>query len=84
MDANDPRKEGSTLSYSQIAAELNRRWPEFNQGKRTRGTVIDYYNRKREAEKMRVVLLSLPPTVKMSKPEIERLVISHCVPIGTK
>lgn len=86
MDTNDPRKPGSTLSYSQIAAELNQRWPEFNQGKRTRGTVIDYYNRKRAAEKMRVRLVTIPKEISdtLKGDDITKIIVSHCVPLGTK
>lgn len=86
MDDNDPRKPGSTLSYSQIADHLNKTWPHFNKGQRTRGTVIDYYNRKRQAEKTRVRLVAIPKEISdtLKGDDITRIIVSHCVPIGTK
>lgn len=86
MDDNDPRNPGSTLTYSQIADHLNRTWPQFNQGKRTRGTVIDYYNRKRAAEKMRVRLVTIPREISdtLKCDDITKIIVSHCVPLSTK
>lgn len=86
MNDNDPRKEGSNLSYQQIADELNQRWPQFNNGQRTRGTVIDYYNRKRKAEENVVRLVTLPKTISstLSRDDIQRIIISHAGSVGQK
>jgi hypothetical protein len=86
MDDNDPRKEGNTLSYSQIADHLNKAWPDLNRGKRTRGTVIDYFNRKRAAEKMRVRMVTIPREISdtLKGDDIAKIIVSHCVPLGTK
>lgn len=85
MDANDPRR-GGTLSYQQIADALNKQWPEFNCGKRTRGTVIRYYEERRKKDEMRVRLVTLPKEISdaLSGSDIRRIVISHDVPLGTK
>jgi hypothetical protein len=87
LDDHDPRTaKGPALSYQQIADELNRRWPQFNRGQRTRGTVIDYYNRKRKQEDMVIRLVPLPKAISdtLSGDDIRRIIVSHTVPIGTK
>jgi hypothetical protein len=86
MDDNDPRKPGNTLSYQQIADKLNEQWPHFNLRKRTRGTVIDYYNRKRKADEMRVRLVTIPREISdtLKNDDITKIIVSHCVPLGTK
>jgi hypothetical protein len=86
MDDNDPRIPGSTLSYAEIAEHLNKEWPEVNKGKRTRGTVIDYYNRKRQAEKTQVRLVAIPKEISntLKGDDITKIIVSHCVPIGRK
>ena len=86
LDRNDPRIPGNALSYQQIADHLNRTWPQFNQGRRTRGTVIDYYNRKRSQGGVQVRMISLPKAVSetLSCDDIRRIVVSNCVPLGTR
>ena len=86
MDDNDPRKPGNRMSYKEIADELNRRWPQFNQGQRSRGTVIDYYNRKRQQDRMAVRLISIPKHISdtLSSDDIQRIIVSHASPIGTR
>jgi len=79
MNDNDPRKPGSKLSYQQIADELNQRWPQFNKGQRTRGTVIDYYYRKRKTEQMRIRLVAIPKEISdtLSGDDIKQIIVSH-------
>jgi hypothetical protein len=86
MDKNNPRIPGNRLSYQQIADHLNDTWPQFNHGCRTRGTVIDYYNRKRQQAGVAVRMISLPKAISdtLSGDDIQRIIISHAVRIGTK
>jgi len=86
MNDNDPRKEGNVLSYQQIADALNERWPQFNQGKRTRGTVIRYYEEKRKKDEMRVRVICLPRSISdtLSCDDIQRIIVSHAGPLNTK
>jgi len=86
MNDNDPRKEGGKLSYQQIADELNQRWPQFNNGQRTRGTVIDYYNRKRKQDENVVRLVTLPRAISstLSGEDIQRIIVSHAGSVGQK
>lgn len=86
MNDNDPRKEGGKLSYQQIADELNQRWPQFNNGQRTRGTVIDYYNRKRKQDENVVRLVTLPRAISstLSGEDIQRIIVSHAGSLGQK
>lgn len=84
MNDHDPRKPGSTLSYQQIADRLNKTWPQFNQGKRTRGTVIDYYNRKRQQADMQIRMVAIPRAISdtLTCDDIQRIIVSHAVLLG--
>jgi hypothetical protein len=86
MNDNDPRKEGGKLSYQQIADELNQRWPQFNNGQRTRESVISFYRVKRNRADTQVRMITLPKAISstLSGEDIQRIIISYAGSIGTK
>ena len=84
LDANNPRKFEEPKSYGTIAHELNVLFISHNSACRTRGTVIDYYNRQNEETAVRTIRLPTDISAGLTNNQIARIVVSHCVKLGSK